>query len=566
MARGYLSPETHIQLQIQSVNDSARSTRATMNMLLLVALYLIFMLMAADDEALLREEAMILPQFSIALPIVDSFIIAPPLFLMLYMLLTVQMQGLRERYRALKKHTGGKYDTLIFPFSYLEALRKGEDRRNGAACVAAALMLYIAPAALLFAVYIGFLRYRSMWMSFFHLFFFCCGVTLAAYLRMSRLREDTLRRDIPKGRIWWREEKKMQALLTAVAFCAAYIHISFVDLAPVGMPAEMRKEKTPHSYMPDLSYTQKMWETLWYGQFRLMTLQLSDKLLVEEKASPPLLAEAYRLAPDEAEKEADPTSRQTLGESRYGRVKRVFSQPLDLRGRDLSGADFNRAVLYGADFLGADLSGANLYRTNLTSVSFHYANLTGASLSFANLTGANLSKANLSSTRLSFADLTGTNLRSANLTGANLSSIDLTGANLSSTDLTGANLSSTDLTGANLVYADLTGANLSSANLVGANLSSANLLGAELSFADMTGAYFRSSYRSDATSIGGNRMFIIEMGMPRTYFPEDFSFEGRGMIDACDNCIANNIKHSDIPGLTYEKSIENMGSYEEDCK
>ncbi|ACK70724.1 pentapeptide repeat protein [Gloeothece citriformis PCC 7424] len=107
--------------------------------------------------------------------------------------------------------------------------------------------------------------------------------------------------------------------------------------------------------------------------------------------------------------------------------------------------------------------------------------LRGLNLSHANFKGADLSYANLREINLSGADLREAFLNEADLTGANLQ-----GANLEGTYLIKAYLMKTNLQEANLSKAYLTGAYLSKSNLTKANLSGAYLNGAKLSGADLT--------------------------------------------------------------------------------
>jgi uncharacterized protein YjbI with pentapeptide repeats len=175
---------------------------------------------------------------------------------------------------------------------------------------------------------------------------------------------------------------------------------------------------------------------------------------------------------------------------------------------DLSGSDFEGAILVEADLsqanlsktnLGsADLSEANLFQTDLGEAKLNWANLAKAYLGEANLTKSDLSEADLTKADLTDAKLTKADLAKADLIQANLSNADLTGANLAKADLSGANLSGANLANAdiseakllqvNLYRANLTGANLSEAKLNGADLVETNLVRANLSRADMSGA------------------------------------------------------------------------------
>jgi hypothetical protein len=92
-----------------------------------------------------------------------------------------------------------------------------------------------------------------------------------------------------------------------------------------------------------------------------------------------------------------------------------------------------------------DLSESNIKVKELTGVNFERANLRGALLP-----GANLRKANLKHADLSRADLMEADLEGALFTGANLESANMMGANLKGARLKKANLSNTILYRADL--------------------------------------------------------------------------------------------------------------------
>jgi len=98
-------------------------------------------------------------------------------------------------------------------------------------------------------------------------------------------------------------------------------------------------------------------------------------------------------------------------------IATMMSFPIPLRRPfNLSRINFSDQWLVGVDLKGADLSSANFHGAQLSS-----ANLAGAELSLAKLSGAELGNANLSGADLTFANLTGADLMMANLTGADLS-------------------------------------------------------------------------------------------------------------------------------------------------
>ena len=235
---------------------------------------------------------------------------------------------------------------------------------------------------------------------------------------------------------------------------------------------------------------------------------------------------------------------------------------IDLSGEDLSGVNFEEAILSGADLSGANLSGANFTRailpstnlnnTTLITTNFTSAIMTGTFTFDANFTGAVLNNANMQNAALSIPSnpvirqqealqvavetrdpglasqlvtqlteiqdgaiaiagspemASGTNLRdSRDLRNANLQGALLAGIDLSNADLRDANLAGANLIGANLAGADLRGARLegSSTNLTGANLVGANLQNAQLNGANLTSANLSNAQLQRANLQGAN--------------------------------------------------------------
>lgn len=159
---------------------------------------------------------------------------------------------------------------------------------------------------------------------------------------------------------------------------------------------------------------------------------------------------------------------------------------MNLKGRDLSWANFNGSDLRRADMSGAVFDMATFRGADLSEADFgskevrtdHLVQLfAGASLFSVDMRDANLSKA-----RLVGVDMSGADLRGAILTGANLEQ-----ANLDQANGAGAKLISANLQRANLFAADFSGADLHEANLCKAHLLATILHRADISRCDASG-------------------------------------------------------------------------------
>jgi uncharacterized protein YjbI with pentapeptide repeats len=173
---------------------------------------------------------------------------------------------------------------------------------------------------------------------------------------------------------------------------------------------------------------------------------------------------------------------------------------LNLRGRDLRFAKFDRTDLHQADMTGANLDGASLVGTDLRGVWMSCADLNALLLSdshragqCASARGANLSKARLAEAKMAGVDMRLAKLDEARLEGAQLGHAILSGASFASARLDGADLSGAWLHGANFIVASLQGADLSGAKLEGADFTSATMQGASLALAGLEGASLRDA-------------------------------------------------------------------------
>lgn len=152
-------------------------------------------------------------------------------------------------------------------------------------------------------------------------------------------------------------------------------------------------------------------------------------------------------------------------------------QSVDLRGANLSGADFgpltslSRANLSEANLEGADLrSVIYMHHTNFSKANLQRANFSSGDMREANLSFANLSDAILPRVKLYAANLRSAILRKANLQGATLTYANLVFANLENANLSYADLREADLRAANLTGANITGAKFTDAKLCGATM------------------------------------------------------------------------------------------------
>ncbi|RZJ19195.1 MAG: pentapeptide repeat-containing protein [Brevundimonas sp.] len=213
----------------------------------------------------------------------------------------------------------------------------------------------------------------------------------------------------------------------------------------------------------------------------------------------PAAVERKRLT--QAELDAICARHDRLWQAKPGGARAVFAwmdlTGLDLRGRNLTDADFSAACMIGCDLSRAKLDnaaffGADMQDIILVEASLRRADLRGACLRGADLSGADLFEADLREGAIAAADRKigfrlveaqnrdATEARGASLVGANLERSKLTGVIAQAADFTDAVMRDCKLVRANLKQASFRGADLAGADLSGADLSGADLRDAVL--------------------------------------------------------------------------------------
>lgn len=170
-------------------------------------------------------------------------------------------------------------------------------------------------------------------------------------------------------------------------------------------------------------------------------------------------------------------------------LSRAMLQQVDLRNRNLEGANFAGADLRGANLSGSLVRGANFQGADLSTKTLHgKVHDSGYRILSTNLRGADLSKANFE-----FASMNRIDLRKATLVGAKLINADLDKASLGQANLQGAILRKARLTNATFSGAQLFGADLSGTDLKGSIFRGASSEEKQQGFIDEPAEYDRQT-------------------------------------------------------------------------
>jgi uncharacterized protein YjbI with pentapeptide repeats len=167
----------------------------------------------------------------------------------------------------------------------------------------------------------------------------------------------------------------------------------------------------------------------------------------------------------------------------------------DLRGANFSGADMRGASFMFVDakeatFDSTDLRGARFQNSGLRRASFGQARMEGVKIANSDLRIADLVGANLRGARLLATDLQGAFLAQAQMQGSFLEGMDLRLADMSNANLQASYITSSRFEGTILDDSDISGALLDSMHLQGASLKGTTLRAAYFIASEFRGADF----------------------------------------------------------------------------
>ena len=464
--------------------------------MLSLGLYLALTVGATTDAQLLRGSSLTLPIISVSLPIIGAYVVAPWLFVLVYLNFMFQLSSLASLCSAYESHPQAhirKHDRALLPSILLTQSLKPVDG-NRVVVVLLQLIyratIFVLPIAFLLFTQVRFLPFHDLWITAAHQVAVLAALALmwAFWHGRIRLRANATR----PGRLL--QQLAVPAVVTlSVLYVAIFDAVVPRESESTSFAGEFAAEE---NYMlvevatwlpsgPSLGFCARSHHLI-DCVFRRY-LDLRNERLAAEPPAPALLAAYLQGHGDQTQAWSD-------------RAWLEQATPIDLSDRDLRFAVFHNAWMVKANLSGADLRGANLVGANLRQ----------ANLSNANLEGQNLSKA-----RLQDADLSGARIRGSDLRGA-----ELVGAKLERTLLSGADMSGAVMLGAILRRAQLQGAYLDFANLQGADLRLASLIAASVYGAQLQGADFRSAYLSAAEVTRGD---LRGARLDSTLYGADFS-------------------------------------------
>ena len=534
-----------------SINDTARMTRATLSLLLVVALYLGFTLVSSTDENLILDAEVAVLQVGSGIALKQSYIFGPWIFLYLHLqalfLLSIlhrKMEkfntALHSELRNLQSERQEHWDWLS-AFAFVQRLRPDHRLR-----LFSRFLMWIStealPLILLFIVTLSFVRYQSEWITWGHKFVFVLDLTSVIMFKRRVLGQF---RCTPPGHS--RQVAFPSAIVTLRIAVAAMTLVLLIwakpptfDLASYEENSEalwkVMKEKRSLVWRPDASDQEMSQESIRHtnadGQQSTSMEKVRRSIRLAHKDSRVWENNVLDAGPCEwlgfacryldarnlwlVTSRADYVSIPGIGgvidanteETQWFRINKLSLSERNLRFADfgyaeLQGVNLSSAQLQGANLEGANLQDALLERADMHGAFLFTADLQDAVLSNADLAGANLGRAGLQRAKLDKAQLQSVSLKeaelqSASLVGANLRYADMESARLDDASLQGADLKNAQLKDAWLWGAALNDVELEGANLRGAKLEGANLRNAKLPGTCLEGAQLEGVDLSDA--------------------------------------------------------------------
>lgn len=518
-----VAPQTGAGLQglLHAVNIASGSARTAWLFFLALMGYFLVAIASVTHEALLLNKELRLPLLGIELDLVNFFLFAPLILLLVHfgllvqhVMLSLKVIPLDEAFTKVEAAQSDNANMRLELNSYFYTQALGGQRRSPVFGFFLHAMIWLSfvmlPTVLFLLFQITFLPYHDVYVTWTHRIYLIVDIAILIGVGIF------LRK--PEASFWravWRTFRHHPVnFLGALALMnTALLFSLFVATIPDEWLDRQTQRLTGYqSSLPSVVETKKserrkafmLTALIFEGEIDLITGQpknwLHRNLIVTDKD----------LVPNRDDQFGEVSINLKSRDLRYARLDGSDLHRADLAGADLSGASLVETKLQNAriscprfeedtDPLTSDkasahctnLSHANLTRTNLTNADLRDADLSYAKLDDAILLGAKLQNAQLEGASFQRTDFRGTSWTFSMLNGADLSWANFQGVDLAVADLKNAKLENADLRAANLSHANLQGANLSFARLQGANLSGATLYGTNLEEADFTAADLR---------------------------------------------------------------------------
>jgi uncharacterized protein YjbI with pentapeptide repeats len=508
---------------IGAINDAASYCRTLWAAFIGYAATLFILTSGTNHEALLRRTPVKLPLFDVdsGIPLLLFYVIAPLLLVLFHLNLLMKLQDLRVRVHDLivplnyVDDDNAQFERnrlrrrlMAFDYATLNAGLVTDRRERILLRVVTDTTVFIMPVLLLLFVQLQFLPYHDWRISWLHRAFVVTDLALIAYIQLWL---GTNRTGLAPGTSIFSLTPRSIAM---GALFAVPVLISTIVLAFPGEPQDVFwKAASPSPYAPlaggDIAEK--------FGVRR--SLYLSDRTLWAQDPPEDLLqalSEDATIIALHGLEDAGPQLLRT--------VQRIRNAALNLRGRNLSYANFENSSLIAVDFspnlnteqMRAFQAMADAEEraggfadpnngTDISGASFSGADLRGALLPYAHADGVNFRGANLQSSDVSHGQFLAADFSTAQIQEANFTGARMQGAFFRDAQLQAAILTRSQLQGAHLEHAQLREANFTGAAITAEQLSGTEWQRATLDPALMEQLKSAPAARADGPSQTGPR-------------------------------------------------------------
>lgn len=455
----------HVEALRESINQTARVSRANQLFLLIIGTYIALLIANTDDTLLLKGDLIELPLMQVGIPVVLFYAVAPCLYVLFNCILFLRLYRLSSIAKLLRSriahhtHADHRVEThLLFPFDFLQVMVNSPGARGSLYLTLGIVIISLGllPLLLLLWLQTRFLPYQDEGITLIH------QLSITAYIAALILFSIAIIRTTSKesSAHWWPrralDPKSLSLLAIAVASLFALIFTWCIALVP-----ESRMERN----IGITAAIEILFEDWWRTETRLGT------------ATPYFRRHLHVVGREVALHELPNEVKAAVVQGANEENAWKQMEELDLSGRELKYARFDFAQFRRVVLDNATLDGASFGNAELIGVS-----LVGASLKDTIMSNSAIHSTNFSKGLLHGMDLSDSEMHDAVFTGAELHGLNLSGAKLNGGDFNGA-----ELHGAELRDAQFYGTDLGQAELWGASMLNTTMYGVNLQAAEMYG-------------------------------------------------------------------------------
>lgn len=239
---------------------------------------------------------------------------------------------------------------------------------------------------------------------------------------------------------------------------------------------------------------------------------------------------------------------------------------VDLRGRDLRGAQLSGADLRKARMTGVDLRDANISDSQLDGADISNSNIKNASMQNSKLKSSNISNSYIKDANISYSQLQGANIKNTRIISSDLSNSNLNGADISDSNIIDSDIEKSYMRGSDLSNAFIFRSNIRNSKIQGSYMRKTKFSLVTIENSDLQGADISDS-QIEAVNVSGANFWRVTHNRATSFDHVDHREQIRYIRgdDVNDRSIA--VWIGDVPvGVEQDRMIERMVILREERK